>query len=83
MMTRTDLNAAVAAFLKNGGAVTVCRTAKARGVKKQVMTLTTNRSALNRSAIRSDVQLGISQVNYSRFQDARRACALGKMGLGN
>jgi hypothetical protein len=82
-MQTTTVNDRIAEFLKNGGAITICRTAKALGVKKSVMKLTTNRSSVNRAASRSEFPLGYSQVNYSRLQDSRQACALGKVGLGN
>lgn len=77
-----NMNDAIAEFLKKGGAITVCRTAKARGVKKSVMKLTVNRSSLHRSAVRSDFELGFSQVNYTRLQNSRQACALNKVGVG-
>lgn len=76
MMTQNDVRSAIAAYLNEGGVVTIAKPSKARGVKKQVMKL-----AVNRHTTPKDVMQGYAQTNYMRLMHARQACALGKVGL--
>jgi len=75
-MKKSELQTAIATFLKKGGRITVAKPATAKGVLPVQMKLTVNRRMISR-----EFSLGYSATNYDRFLNCRQACALGKIAV--